>query len=530
MVAAQNLPGTIASLMDVLSDPIALIDDAKRVRAVNPTWTTLFGDVSSLQEILHADDRTRFDARWDHLLKTNEMQQLTSQLVDQNGQSQLMDATLIPYVQTDDPAYLMVLRQQRLAMQHDKTLRRTEELQQINTLLEQEITERKLLDTQFRLLNKAVEASNSAITIADVRLPDAPLVYVNPAFEHITGYISEDIIGKNCRFLQNDDRDQPGIEIIRGALRQGKPCTVTLRNYRKDGTLFWNELRLTPMQATDGDISHYVGVATDITERIEAEQRIKSQNEALLRTNRALAEARKQAEAATRLKSEFLATMSHELRTPMNAVIGYTEIMLAGMTGEMNAEQNDYLNRVLTNAEHLLSLINDVLDLSKIEAGRVDLVRKPFHLGELLDEITAQTRGLAEEKGLGFESTLDERLPEVLIGDPDRLKQIAINLLSNAIKFTNDGHIRIVMHQHGSSTWTLTVRDTGIGIPKANQQAIFEEFRQLDATWQRQHGGTGLGLAIVRKLALLMGGSIRVQSSVDEGSTFIVFLPIEIPK
>ena len=148
----------------------------------------------------------------------------------------------------------------------------------------------------------------------------------------------------------------------------------------------------------------------------------------------------------------------------------------------------------------------------------------------MLDEITAQTRGLAEEKGLGFESTLDERLPEVLIGDPDRLKQIAINLLSNAIKFTNDGHIRIVMHQHGSSTWTLTVRDTGIGIPKANQQAIFEEFRQLDATWQRQHGGTGLGLAIVRKLALLMGGSIRVQSSVDEGSTFIVFLPIEIPK
>jgi PAS domain S-box-containing protein len=391
-----------------------------------------------------------------------------------------------------------------------------------------DITERKHMDVELRLRNQAIESNDSAISIADATQPDLPLVYVNPAFKQITGYDEKSIIGRNCRFLQGDDRDQPNLEIIREAIRERKSCAVVLRNYRADGEMFWNELRLAPIFDVDDNLTHFVGISTDISERVIAEKRIKSQNEALIQANHQLALAQRQAEAATQLKSEFLATMSHELRTPLNAIIGYTEIQLAGMTGPLNEEQSEYQARVLTNAEHLLSLINDVLDLSKIEAGRVELVRKPFNLRKLLLEIVRQTEGLIEEDTLNFEYTIDDRLPDIMIGDPDRIKQIAINLLSNAIKFTHEGNVRMSARKHGRDTWTLIVKDTGIGIPVHQQETIFEEFRQADGTSQRQYRGTGLGLSIVKKLALLMGGNIRLESEVGTGTTFTVFLPLSL--
>jgi signal transduction histidine kinase len=290
--------------------------------------------------------------------------------------------------------------------------------------------------------------------------------------------------------------------------------------------MFWNELRLTPMQDDFGTTTHFVGVATDITDRKIAEQRIRAQNDALIRTNHALDEARKQAEEVTRLKSEFLATMSHELLTPLHTIIGYTDIQLAGMTGELTDEQRNYLERVLRRAEHLLGLINDVLDLSRIEAGRIEVVRKPFSPKELLHSIVEKTTQLAQAKGLEMKYAIDEQLPDTMIGDAERLRQIAIHLLSNSIKFTESGYVQIRFRRHDPDTWTLSVSDTGIGIPAHLQEAIFDEFRQGDSSWRRQYGGTGLGLAIVRKLVLLMGGNIRVQSKIYSGSSFNVYLPL----
>ena len=393
-------------------------------------------------------------------------------------------------------------------------------------IVNREISEQDAVITQLRLLTKAVESSHSAITIADATQPDMPLVYVNPAFERITGYPEREILGKNCRLLQGEDRDQPALDVIREALRKSKPCVVVLRNYRKDGTMFWNELRLTPMQDDFGTTTHFVGVATDITDRKIAEQRIRAQNDALIRTNHALDEARKQAEEVTRLKSEFLATMSHELLTPLHTIIGYTDIQLAGMTGELTDEQRNYLERVLRRAEHLLGLINDVLDLSRIEAGRIEVVRKPFSPKELLHSIVEKTTQLAQAKGLEMKYAIDEQLPDTMIGDAERLRQIAIHLLSNSIKFTESGYVQIRFRRHDPDTWTLSVSDTGIGIPAHLQEAIFDEFRQGDSSWRRQYGGTGLGLAIVRKLVLLMGGNIRVQSKIYSGSSFNVYLPL----
>lgn len=272
----------------------------------------------------------------------------------------------------------------------------------------------------------------------------------------------------------------------------------------------------------------FQNLSNSLEEQVEARTaELRKQAVSLAGANRELAIARRQAEDANRLKSEFLSTMSHELRTPLNAINGYTQIMLAGMSGEFNDEQQGYLDRIWLNGKHLLSLINDLLDLAKIEAGRIEVVKEPVDLQDWLDVVTGQVRGLAEEKHLDFEVVLDERMPPVIVGDSARLTQVLLNLLSNAIKFTEEGSVRLTVRRQGKARWEISVSDTGVGIPSHAQEYIFDEFRQIDGSSQRKHGGTGLGLAIVRNLCLLMGGNVRIKSEVGQGSTFTVLLPLD---
>jgi signal transduction histidine kinase len=244
------------------------------------------------------------------------------------------------------------------------------------------------------------------------------------------------------------------------------------------------------------------------------------------RTNLELVEARRVAEESARLKSQFLSTMSHELRTPLNAVIGYSEIMLEGISGDLNEEQTDNIKRIQVNAHHLLSLINDVLDLSKIEAGRLVVTPSPLLIADLMDEVMYQTSVLIGARPIQMQYTLDPQLPREALGDYGRLKQIMINLISNSAKFTDRGEIRLDVAKLDADRWTIAVSDTGIGIPSCALEYIFDEFRQVDGSEQRRYGGTGLGLAIVKRLVLLMNGTIRVTSKIGEGSTFIVTLPL----
>jgi signal transduction histidine kinase len=232
---------------------------------------------------------------------------------------------------------------------------------------------------------------------------------------------------------------------------------------------------------------------------------------------------------ASRLKSEFLSTMSHELRTPLNAMIGFTELMLAGVAGPMTDKQKHQLGRVHANSLRLLSLIDDVLDLSRIEAGRVDIQEEPFSPREMVAKVAAQTSSLAERKALRFVQKIDEGMPETMLGDQARVEQVILNLLSNAFKFTSQGEVELsVKALPESQQWVLSVRDTGVGIPPHAQEYIFEEFRQVDGSSRRVYGGSGLGLAICRNLCRLMDGDIRVQSTLGEGSTFTVTLPLKL--
>jgi signal transduction histidine kinase len=229
---------------------------------------------------------------------------------------------------------------------------------------------------------------------------------------------------------------------------------------------------------------------------------------------------------SSRLKSEFLSTMSHELRTPLNAIIGFSGILLEGMAGQIDNTARYMIEATYTSSQNLLSLINNVLDISKIEAGRLEIVTTPFQSRDMIDQWKTQTEILAKQKGLVFEVKLDSALPLSLNGDRERITQIAINLLSNAFKFTDRGRVTMDVGWQ-DSTFTLRVSDTGIGIPPHALSYIFDEFRQVDASAQRSQNGTGLGLAIVRKLCSAMGGNIFVNSKLGEGSIFTVTLPMQ---
>ncbi len=228
-----------------------------------------------------------------------------------------------------------------------------------------------------------------------------------------------------------------------------------------------------------------------------------------------------------RLKSEFLSTMSHELRTPLNAIEGFTSIMLAGMGIELSPRAEDMVKRVSMNSKRLLALVNDFLDLSRIEAGRLELVYQPISPTALAHKWQNQMSVLADKKNIAFEVIIDPDLPPTIMGDEDALSKIVINLLGNAFKFTHNGKVTMALEKD-TTRWMLSVTDTGIGIPTHARDYIFDEFRQVDSSSKRIYGGTGLGLALVKKLAREMGGTVALESEVGRGSKFTVFLPLEI--
>ncbi|PYM75186.1 MAG: histidine kinase, partial [Candidatus Rokuibacteriota bacterium] len=234
----------------------------------------------------------------------------------------------------------------------------------------------------------------------------------------------------------------------------------------------------------------------------------------------------RQLEIADRHKSEFLASMSHELRTPLNAVIGFSEVLLERMFGEINAKQDEYLQDILSSGRHLLSLINDILDLAKIEAGRMELDVADFHLPQAIDNAVTLVRERAARRAITLEVGIDPQLGEVK-GDERKVKQVLLNLLSNAIKFTPEGG-RVDVHAGlVDGVAEISVSDTGVGIAPEDHEAVFEEFRQVGTDYAKKHEGTGLGLTLSRRFVELHGGKIWVKSQLGQGATFTFTLPVK---
>jgi signal transduction histidine kinase len=238
--------------------------------------------------------------------------------------------------------------------------------------------------------------------------------------------------------------------------------------------------------------------------------------------NKQLAQKHAELEQANRMKTQFLTNMSHELRTPLNSIIGYTELVINGTYGALNDTQHDRLEKVIRNGHNLLGLINDVLDLSKIDGGRVVLERRSIPTAPLLDSVLATVEPLALRKGITVERQFNDAPP--LYADENRVRQIMTNIVANAVKFTDKGHVTVRAFGEGS-TVQLEITDTGIGIPPDQYDAVFAEFQQLDNSTTRRHEGSGLGMAITKKLVELHGGQIWLESVLDQGTTFYVRMP-----
>ncbi len=378
-----------------------------------------------------------------------------------------------------------------------------------------DITERTTAEQDLHLHTQAIEFSTTGITIVDARAEDMPLIYMNPAMEDITGYTLDEMLGRNCRFLQSGDRDQSGLLEVRDALKNQHPVTVTLRNYRKDGTQFFNELSIAPVQDENGAVSHFVGIVNDVTERVESERNLET--------------ARDQALEASRLKSEFLATMSHEIRTPMNGILGMTELLL---DTKLNEEQQEFANIVSHEANHLLQIINDILDFSKIEAGNVHLSKELMNLHDIIENVAESHSVAARRKSIPIMHEIAPDVPVLVNGDALRLRQILTNLMDNAVKFTAEGEITIrsIVDSHTDDQIMvyIAIHDTGIGISSEIRERLFEPFTQADGSTTRRFGGTGLGLTISKRLVELMGGRLGVESMEGVGSTFWITIPFDL--
>jgi len=494
---------------------------------------------------------------------------------------------------------------------------------------------------QFQLWDSALGGCGSGVVVADARRTDMPVVYCNAAFERVTGYRMEEIAGANCRVLQGPDTDPAAVSQLHQAVYAGEGTRVLIRNYRKSGEAFWNELTVAPMREPDGTLTHFVGVQNDVSKRIEAERalrRVSALQCAILDAtdfplvataidgvitamNRAarqllrldvldplpvnvaslfdrkelaaraaalsagmgtsiepgaealLAPARSgvrderewtwiaadgsrvpvlltcsaihgpgggttgfllsgadpdkhrtQLVEAARVKSLFLANVGHEIHTPLNAVIGMAGMLLdSGLT----PAQRECAETIRQSGQNLLDILNDILDVTRIESGRMQIHAEAFDLTSCIAAAIQLFQPAAAAQGIVLALETGSEVPAYVSGDALRLRQILTNLIGNAVKFTPRGSVRIRVAAQpdppgGASGWLLQfhVADTGIGIPADRLDQLFQPFSQVDPSSRRRHGGTGLGLAITRRLAELMGGGMEVRSELGAGSTF----------
>ena len=512
-----------------------------------------------------------------------------------------------------------------------------------------DVSERLASERALRLRSRIIDAIGIGVLIADARKPDQPILYTNVAFERMTGWRFEEVVGRNCRFLQGPDTDRAEVARLRAAIGQGRDIEVLLRNYTKDGRPFWNALRVMAIYDAEGQLSHFFALQEDVSARIDSQQQI-ARSEAQLRrvlnathdgivvidergtietfnvgaermfgyradevlgrnvsvivpephrslhdgylarhlqtgesgimgterefearrkdggtvwialrvgpldetdtsptpsdgrrrfigvihdiTERKRAEielrhAKEAAEDAASAKSEFLANMSHEIRTPMHGVLGAIEML---QDTPLSGQQERFLETARTSASLLLGVIDEILDFSRLEAGKLRIEALDFDLRRTVEDVTAMLAQRAHAKKLELACYIAPGVPEMVRSDPIRLRQVLVNLVGNAIKFTERGEVvvsvGVVPDESAGSRLRFEVRDTGIGIAKDKQPTLFQPFTQADSSTSRRFGGSGLGLSIARRLVELMRGNIGLESEEGQGSRFWFTLPI----
>jgi PAS domain S-box-containing protein len=359
-----------------------------------------------------------------------------------------------------------------------------------------------------RLQHSAI-LERASIGIAFTR--DDRFIDANPYLERMFGWETGSLRGQPCTLVWSSADDHREIDDLAGPLLgAGMPFVAERRLRRRDGSEFWCRLLAQAVDASDPIRGGTIWIAEDVTER--------------RRLDDALAAARDAAEAASQAKSTFLANTSHEIRTPLNGLLGLARLAMREDLGDARRQQ--YLDQILDSAQSLAGIMSDILDVSKIEAGRLVVEDTPFDLHELLRAVHHAYESLADVKGLRLQLALDDALPRTVRGDPVRVRQILSNFIANALKFTDRGQVRLEAAPSGDGWLRFAVTDTGPGVPAELQERLFTPFSQGDSSTTRRFGGTGLGLSICRDLAQLMGGRVGVDSAPGKGSTFWAELPL----
>lgn len=342
-------------------------------------------------------------------------------------------------------------------------------------------------------LAQAINSVSDGVVITNPHQADNPIIYTNPAFLRLTGYALHEVMHHNCCFLQGSETDPRAIAQIRTAIAVRKELQITLLNYRKDGQTFWNELKLAPVFSEAGELLYFVGVQTDVSDRRTIE----------------------------RMKDEFIAVVSHELRTPLTSIRGALGLLASGFLNSQPEKVQRMLEIAVSNTDRLVRLINDILDIERIESGKVVMAKQTCEVAHLIQQAADALQPLVKA---GITLSISP-VSAWVWADPDRIIQTLTNLLSNAIKFSRSGTIWLRAVRQNEEV-LFQVQDQGRGIPPERLEAIFGRFQQVDASDSRKKGGTGLGLAICRSIVQQHGGRIWAESTLGQGSTFSFVLPL----
>jgi len=402
--------------------------------------------------------------------------------------------------------------------------------------------------TAQKLIEKNLEKSLKEISDYKYALDESSIVsitdqkgiirYANNNFCKIAKYDFAELVGQDHRIVNSGYHSKAFIRDLWMTISSGKIWKGELRNRAKDGTIYWVDTTIVPFLDEKGKPYQYIVIRTDITKQKAVEEEltgakvIAESASIKAKEAQAIAEnATKIAENAVKTKQQFLSNMSHEIRTPMNAIIGFTKVVLRT---ELSAKQTEYLNAIKISGDALIVLINDILDLAKVDSGKMAFEKIPFKLSVSISAMLHLFETKIQEKNLQLIKEYDSRIPNVLVGDPVRLHQIVLNLVSNAVKFTSEGKImvsvRLLTETEDEVSIEFAVKDTGIGIPNNKLENIFDNFQQASSGTARLYGGTGLGLAIVKQLVEPQGGTIRVESEIGRGSTFSFVLHFQKTK